>query len=634
MAAVLPDLFYYLENFRHVVTWVGSRHHDLLDNRERMLIEKFSALPQSAQALLVRMVMRKGELFRHSKLRYAEIGDIATPAALLAEQGLIDAQPSLSLADVFGLLRKEELQAVFAHALGQDKAATLKSARKDELLAQLQEKFPEAQPLDAWHTDFGDTVYQLLHADIYDRLRLMFFGNLHQDWSEFVLTDLGLLKYEAVDISAASRAFPQRADVDTYLHLWACRERLEAGEDPRAVLADIPGGNFIGSPLEEFSSRRPAGNSVERGSGVSPTTAPAANGGVGLGAPGIKPDLQEAPADSLRSCSPFTNPWLEERRGKLLFAIGQQLEREKDLGAALAVYQASSWPEARIRAIRVLEQSGQHADAYALAMALREASPREEEAQQLARILPRLRRKLGLKSPSALSAAKSGLGGSIGTLISPERRDLVLAPSAESVEWVVRAHLHSDHAPVFYVENALINSLFGLLCWPAIFAPVPGAFFHAFHYGPVDLHHPDFYARREQQFAHCLDRLESGAYREAILKTWQEKYGTASPFVFWEALDEELLTLALDCIPPAHLRALFTRLLADIKSNRSGFPDLIQFWPAEKRYLMLEVKGPGDRLQDNQIRWLDYCARHGIPVAVSHVTWAAANADVGMRNAS
>src|SRR5258707_7516670 len=26
----------------------------------------------------------------------------------------------------------------------------------------------------------------------------------------------------------------------------------------------------------------------------------------------------------------------------------------------------------------------------------------------------------------------------------------------------------SDSAPVFYVENALINSLFGLLCWPAI----------------------------------------------------------------------------------------------------------------------------------------------------------------------
>jgi hypothetical protein len=48
-----------------------------------------------------------------------------------------------------------------------------------------------------------------------------------------------------------------------------------------------------------------------------------------------------------------------------------------------------------------------------------------------------------------------------------------------------------------------------------------------------------------------------------------------------------------------------------VKDNRTGFPDLIQFWPAERRYDMIEVKGPGDRLQDNQLRWIDYCgARH------------------------
>jgi hypothetical protein len=598
MAAVLPDPFYYLENFRHVVAWVSTRHHDLLDTRERELIGKFQALPQPAQALLVRMVMRKGDLFRHSKLVYAEIGDIAEPAARLAAQGLIEVQPTLALDELFGLLRKDEPQAVFGPALRQafGSGGAFKSARKDVLLAQLQEKFPEPQPLAAWSADFGDTVYRLLHTDIYDRLRLMFFGNPYQDWSEFVLTDLGLLKYEPVEISTASRAFRQRADVDAYLHLHACRERLEAGEDPRSVLADIPGGSSIAGSC---------------GSGFSLTPAPESCAVVPQGdffrGIRLKPDPQE-PAEFP---GVFANPWLEERRGKLLFAIGQELEREKDWSAALAVYQRSSWPEARLRAIRVLEQSARHEEAFALASALERAAPRDEERQQLARTLPRLRRKLGLeKLPAA-------------TLIAPERRDLTLEPvDGWSVEWCVREHLHEAHAPVFYVENALINSLFGLLCWRAVFAPRPGAFFHAFHYGPVDLHSPDFQARREPEFAECLGLLEAGGYREAILATWQEKYGTASPFVFWDALDEEVLALALDCIPPAHLRVLFTRLLADIKSNRSGFPDLIQFRPQEKRYLMLEVKGPGDRLQDNQIRWLDYCARHGIPVAVSHVTWA------------
>jgi hypothetical protein len=52
-------------------------------------------------------------------------------------------------------------------------------------------------------------------------------------------------------------------------------------------------------------------------------------------------------------------------------------------------------------------------------------------------------------------------------------------------------------------------------------------------------------------------------------------------------------------------------------------PDLIQFWPGEQRYCMVEVKGPGDRLQDNQRRWLAFCAEHDMPVEVVRVQWEA-----------
>jgi hypothetical protein len=44
--------------------------------------------------------------------------------------------------------------------------------------------------------------------------------------------------------------------------------------------------------------------------------------------------------------------------------------------------------------------------------------------------------------------------------------------------------------------------------------------------------------------------------------------------------------------------------------------DLIQFWPAERSYRLIEVKGPGDRLKDNQRGWLRFFAQHGIPAAV------------------
>ncbi|MDO2211728.1 hypothetical protein Q2457_24850, partial [Escherichia coli] len=73
-----------------------------------------------------------------------------------------------------------------------------------------------------------------------------------------------------------------------------------------------------------------------------------------------------------------------------------------------------------------------------------------------------------------------------------------------SVEWAVREHLEEPDCAVHYVENGLINSLFGLLCWEAIFAAIPGAFFHPFHSAPADLHSADFRQRRAALFEACL----------------------------------------------------------------------------------------------------------------------------------
>jgi hypothetical protein len=175
---------------------------------------------------------------------------------------------------------------------------------------------------------------------------------------------------------------------------------------------------------------------------------------------------------------------------------------------------------------------------------------------------------------------------------------------------------------VRYVENGLINALVGLLCWPAVFAPVAGAFFHDFHHGPVDLESADFYRRRTREFQDCLSQLDSGGYIQVIWRVFQQKWGVQSPFVRWHHLDTPLLKWALDCFPAAHLRIWFEWIVRDIKENRAGFPDLVQFWPEERKYRLIEVKGPGDRVQDNQRRLLEYCVSHQIPVSVCRVRWS------------
>ena len=80
----LEDPFYYLTNFQQVLAWLQQRYADVLSPQEQAFIERFGQLPRASQALLVRMVMRKGEHFRLGKLQYPEIG-----ATALAVQPLL-----------------------------------------------------------------------------------------------------------------------------------------------------------------------------------------------------------------------------------------------------------------------------------------------------------------------------------------------------------------------------------------------------------------------------------------------------------------------------------------------------------------------------------------------------------------
>jgi len=549
MLKVLDNPLYYLENFERVLDWIGSRYADLLTPAEAEFIARFAPLPQASRALLVRMVMRKGCRFRASKLVYAEIGDPRAAAAPLLALGWIESDPLLSLEQLFDLLHKSEVGALFRLSLHG------KGARKAEQLAALLPQHPGAFPFSAWHAESGDQVYQILSKPLCERLRLIFFGNFRQDWSEFVLSDLGVYQYEKVEFSAASRGFRSRRDIDDYLALQRCRERFHAREPAADVLRE----------------------------------------------------LNDGASD---------NDWLASRRDKLRFQIAQELERGADWDGALAVYADCAYPGARARAIRVLEKSERHGEAHALLLHAEAAPESEAERQQLLRIAPRLRRRLGQPKLAPLRAA---VARQIDLRLPPPQPDQPCC-----VEAAVRDHLTRPGAPVYYVENTLINSLFGLLCWNAIFKPIPGAFFHPFHRGPADLHSADFQQRRAPDFAACLDQFESGQYRHTIARNYAAKSGIQSPFVAWDVLDETLLALALDCIPAPHLKKWCERILQDIQANRSGFPDLIQFWPAERRYDMIEVKGPGDRLQDSQKRWIAYCAEHGMPVAVCYLQWETA----------
>lgn len=548
--ADLDNPLYYLGNMETLVAWVVEHHRDLLLPMELARLQAFFALSRPARALLTRMVMRSGDLFRTDKLSYPELGcPEADALAELVAGHWLEADPLLTLDELFRLFTLAELRPAFATALAQTGLA--KNLPKARMREALQEIHGEARTLQHWFDSPVAAVVRVNHMALFDRIRLMFFGNLRQSWSDFVLVELGHHRYEPVAFTLESRAFARRADVDTYLAMHQCREQLDAGAPAVEVWTQVP-----------------------------------------------------AATD---------NSWLTSRRDRLLLELGRQAERQGERELALQALTASGHREARLKRLRLLERMKRFDQAWELAGHWQQQPLGDAETQGLARITKRLAAKVGQPAPPVAQ--------------NPAIREwlLELPRVTGSVESVVRDHLSRPEAPVFYAENTLINGLFGLLCWPAIFQPVPGAFFHPFHTGPVDLMREDFTARRQTEFEACFAALRTGDYRQRILETYAAKQGTTNPFVVWPVLSKELLTLALDCIPATDLLGLFERLLLNIREHRSGFPDLIRFYPEnpshEPRYEMIEVKGPGDRLQDHQIRWLHVFARQGIAASVCYLRW-------------
>jgi hypothetical protein len=549
-----PELapFYYLKNFELVLSTIESRYSDLLLEDELQFIREFPQLPLVSRAMLVRMVMRRGNLFRASRLNYAEIGDTRTAAAPLIETGWVSDRPLMSIRHLHGLLTKDEL--IRCLSLPHRHAAWRKAA----LVVMLEAQFTVPRCFEDWY-GCGDFVYALAIGAMCERFRLMFFGNDRQTWTEFVTADLGIFRYEKVERSLQSRPFQARAHIEVFQQIQECRELLREG-----------------MPLDELTAIIP-----------------------------------QAIVDS---------EWLEERRQKLLFLVAREYERADEGATALARYLQCNYRGARSRAIRLKCRAKDWEGARAMCAKVKENPESEAERQHVRRALPRIHRKLEIPLETEPKPVIPEFE------IVFECADSPGSPVPRRVEFQVRDHLARDlpdSSTVRYVENGLITALFGLLCWPAIFAPVPGAFFHEFHHGPVDLESGHFHRRRGSEFEQCLSHLDSDSYREVIWNRFKEKRGIQSPFVRWHHLDKTLLQWALDYFPVSHLRAWLEWIIRDIRENRAGFPDLVQFFPEEGKYRMIEVKGPGDRLQDNQRRLLEYCVSHGMPVSVCYVRFAA-----------
>lgn len=576
----MPDdlpVGYYLLNFQHVQKFVVETYGDLLTVSELAFHRSFSVMSLDARRLYVRLALRKGPLFRQDKLNYDEIDNMQMARDELFDNGFLDSGVEESAEVLTSLLTKSELLSLIG-CLKPDADAKAKKGRRSDLLTLLEDV--TAGEVRHWMPFEILRPLQLQHLLLY---RLLYFGNLDQDFTEFVLTDLGLLRYEDYPLVADNRLFNSRIYVDQLLALHS----LNILANDTVASGDVHGVGEVLTCVHKIVSTQ-----------------------VGSDAVGLAIDVARAT--------------LMRRKDRIVNKLGYFLERQGLLDEALATYRYASAPPARERRARILAKQDDRLGALCLCREISGSPLDEAELEFADRFQRRLERKMDLEATSSL-APESFNTVSFNT-ISFKTRMLCLPRTDEhGVEESVRKYYEDQGSKSFFVENNLFNALFGLTFWDLIFKDVPGAFFNAYQRGPADLYNPSFYQTRATEIERRLDSLiRSTSYcdqvmRDRVMRNFRTKQGIANPFVNWDMIGEELLELALARIEVGQLAGVFRRLLFDLRNNRSGFPDLVVF--PEAGYELIEVKGPGDRLQANQKRWLRSFEQFAIPYRVVNVEW-------------
>lgn len=186
----MPPADYYRANLERIVHWVESHYAHLLDAPLLGFITRLRRLPATAQRLYVRLLMRRGPWFRIDRLAYSEVGPIAPAALALCLAGLAELAGPSRRRERLALLRSDELAELLAGSVAD---AWIRSARRGERLA-------ACEDLDGGARAGIPEALMLVRTEQVTCLKLLFFANDRQDLVEFILADLGILRFEPVAV--------------------------------------------------------------------------------------------------------------------------------------------------------------------------------------------------------------------------------------------------------------------------------------------------------------------------------------------------------------------------------------------------------------------------------------------------
>lgn len=312
-----PPEDYYQNNCRVLFEFVQLRYARLLPDDVRRSVQSFMAANDDEQRLFARLLTRKGPVIRTDKIDYREIKDTDASIAGLERLGLVKGQAPQPADVLLNAMRKDELLVVFSR-LGSAAGRLRKTELIDVILGRYCDRsiFHRCVEYMSWLT-VSDPDYWAL-------VKMLYFGDPHQDWSAFVIRDLGMVRFEEVPMHHARfSGLPQ-------LHL-----------DQRV--------RYLGQLTKRLAEQ-----------------------------PALALELIAA-LQGLRCEDRFT----ESRRQRALLRLGKWFEQSGQTEEAIRVYCTAAEHPARERVVRLLQRQGDTAKAEQCLAEIR-ANPLSEEELQFA----------------------------------------------------------------------------------------------------------------------------------------------------------------------------------------------------------------------------------------------------------
>ncbi|CAI9089801.1 OLC1v1024441C1 [Oldenlandia corymbosa var. corymbosa] len=612
----------YQQNLALLIKEVLKTYSHILTDDEKTFLERLTLLSDDSQSLFARLYTRKGPWYRMSSLSYPEILDLEGAVKELSVAGYIcslnsevDFQDD-DLEEIINVLKIAELREIASILMKKNftwpgrkkQKKCIQSMKKQDLIGILLSSHKKSLRSNLLRLILHKTVFCIrisaLAESLIWRAERLFFLNGEQDLSSFLLVDLGIMKYPNYNCIQSDHIFINRSDLLSY------EEAIEVAQIMDESL-DINNSELVMRCIEVSDS------------------------GISTSLKAVQSSTSKS-RETFLSC--FSASWVYSK--VVLLGISF-LEHEQRYNDAIDLLKRLllNFPFDRRRGYWTLRLSVdlEHVGRIDESLKVAEDALLDEWVRSGARVgLQRRVLRLGRpprrwKTPSFSKSLRRKItevhvvGRPLACKVG--MRSIFYGEDGEQcgVEQLALQYYGGEGGAWqgVHTESGIWLTIFGILMWDVIFADVPNAFLTKFQTAPLDLDMDCFYESRKQLIEEVLEKVKDGMAEEMLILSWESHLGTLCRGVNWERHSLDELRAAVTCIGGACIASICRHLAQDYRSWSSGMPDLL-LWRFHNNYKgeakLVEVKGPRDRLSEQQRAWLLFLMDCGFNVEVCKVT--------------